>query len=443
MFRVLSAALLSSAATAAWAEEISFDWSAEHRTRYESLSGQFRNGFDGSDQAIVMRTLIAGEATAGILTLGGELQDSRAYLDDEGSAIGVNVVDAAEILQAYLAIDLADASGADAASLTLGRQTLDIGSGRLVGRQNFRNTINAFTGARWRWAKGENGWEAFVVVPIEKRPSSTDGIRDNVIQIDKENDDVLLWGVFHSRGGLPFGATAEAYYYGLDYEAEGFAPDQTLHTPGFRVLTKPKVNALDVEIEGALQFGDRESLVLPSLATETLDVFAQYAHVEIGFTYDARFTPRVSVVYDFASGDENSADGDYERFNGLFGPVVGDFGPTDIFTAFGRENISSPGLKIEGSHTDKAKAFVRYRAFFLDAPADAWVRAGVRDLSGGSGDLVGHQVDARAQWTVIPDRVSMAAGGAVLARGPFALDAATGDKDPVSYFGYVEATLRF
>ena len=443
MFRVLSAALLSSVASVASAQEISFDWSAEHRTRYQSLSDQFRNNLDGSDQAIVLRTLIAGEAKAGIITLGGEFQDSRSYLDDEDSAVGTNVVNAAEILQAYLALDLTEASGADEASLTFGRQTIDLGSRRLVGRQRFRNTINAFPGARWSWAKGDASWDAFVFVPVEKRPFSADGRKDNVIQIDKENDDVLFWGVFYSREGLPSDVMAEAYYFGLDFEAEGFATDQTLHTPGFRVRTKPKVNALDLESEGVLQLGDRESVVLPSLATETLDVFAQYAHVELGFTYDARFTPRVSVIYDFASGDENSADGDFGRFNGLFGPVVGDFGPTDIYTAFGRENISSPGFKIEGTHADKAKAFVRYRAFFLDAPADAWVRAGVRDLTGGSGDLAAHQVDARAEWTVIENRVSMATGGAVLARGPFARDAAAGDKDPDSYYGYFEVTLRF
>ncbi|MEO1309744.1 MAG: alginate export family protein [Pseudomonadota bacterium] len=450
MIRALPAAasLCVLTVSAAAAQEIAVEWSAEHRTRYQSLSGQFRNGLPGSDQALTLRTLLAGEASSGRFSIGGEFQDSRSYFDDEGSATNSNIVNAAEILQAYVAVDASGLGGADEARLTVGRQTIQIGSGRIVGRNGFRNAINAFTGAFWEWEKGDAAWKAFFTAPIERRPLGLEDVVDNVIQIDKESEDALFWGVFHSRSDLPHGVTGEIFYYGFDDSPEDPRPEQTLHTPGFRIFTAPAVNRLDFEVEGMVQLGSIETVQLPTSVLTEQDVFAQYAHFEAGFTYDARFSPRVSIVYDFASGDSDPTDNEFGRFNGLFSPVAGDFGPTDIYTPFGRENLSSPGLKIEAKDGSRSSGFIRYRAFFLDEPADAWVRGFIQDPNGGSGDLIGHQADARVRYSPIPGRLRFEAGGAVLARGPYAIDTADGGfapeaPDPVSYYSYFDAVLSF
>ncbi|MFZ4122344.1 MAG: hypothetical protein ACOYKM_11850 [Caulobacterales bacterium] len=79
------------------------DWLSirgETRARYETLSGQFRARGTGGDQILVFRTLALGEADTGPITLGLELQDSRAYLDDSGTPLTTTIVNPLDVLQA-------------------------------------------------------------------------------------------------------------------------------------------------------------------------------------------------------------------------------------------------------------------------------------------------------------------------------------------------------
>ncbi|MEO0712760.1 MAG: alginate export family protein, partial [Pseudomonadota bacterium] len=109
--------------------------SGEARIRYESLGEQFRAGGSGGDQLLAMRTLLLAEAETGTWTLGIEMQDSRTYLDDDGTPLSSSFVNTLEPLQLYAKRD------AFGGTLKLGRQTLDIASRRFVERNDFRNTI--------------------------------------------------------------------------------------------------------------------------------------------------------------------------------------------------------------------------------------------------------------------------------------------------------------
>ena len=71
------------------------DWlsiSGEVRARYETLDGQFRSGRTGGDQGLFLRSLLKLEAQKDGYVLGGELQDSRSYLTDSGSAISSSYI---------------------------------------------------------------------------------------------------------------------------------------------------------------------------------------------------------------------------------------------------------------------------------------------------------------------------------------------------------------
>lgn len=442
MFRCVAAAsalfVMSSEASAG--PDVRFELNAEHRTRYQSMEGRFRSGAVGSDQNIAQRTLIGAELGIGRIIIGGELQDSRAYLTDDGSALSTVLVNAAEPLQAYLAIDASGLGGADEARLTLGRWTEKIGSGRFISPNQFRNTVNGFSGALWTWRKEETEWKAFLSVPVDRRPNDFDALLDNEIQIDDESDEQIVWGLFHRRP-LPAGLTGDLFYFGFDEDANSATGlDRTLHTPGFRLATKPAVNAIDFEVEAALQFGSTRDVTIPN-AVEA-DVFAQVVHAEIGFTYDAPWNTRVAIEYDFASGDEEPG-GDVQTFDNLFGPIRANFGPTDIYAAVGRDNISSPAMKFTVTPDEKSDGLLRYRAFFLDEPTAPWPRAGVVDPTGASGDFIGHQVDARARYRIIPGRVMVEAGGAILIKGPYALDVPGATGDPAVYYGYADIVLSF
>lgn len=121
--------------------------SFEHRTRYESVDNQFRALGTGGDQVIAFRTLALLEATFASWRVGGEFMDSRLALDDSGTPIDTTQVDEAELLQAYAAWNTKNLLGSYlSAEFKGGRQTIDLGSRRLVARNSFRNTINSFTG---------------------------------------------------------------------------------------------------------------------------------------------------------------------------------------------------------------------------------------------------------------------------------------------------------
>src|SRR5690606_1151621 len=123
------------------------------------------------------------------------------------------------------------------------------------------------------------------------------------------------------------------------------ARNRRLYTPGFRLLRAPAAGALDFEIEGASQFGEIRQTASP--ASPDLDVDAQTLHADIGYTFDAAWSPRLEFGYDYASGEEDATDGEWNRFDALFGPRRGDWGPSGIYGPLSRVNISSPNVRVE------------------------------------------------------------------------------------------------
>jgi len=159
--------------------------------------------------------------------------------------VGTSVVNAAELLQAYADLQLAGPL-AGRSQLRAGRMSLDMGSRRLVARNRFRNTINGFTGIRWRW-QGQDASElqAFWLLPVRRRPSDPKKTRDNEVRFDDESLNVQFWGV--SAGGrLPGSNRLELYVYGLHEEDENNRPTRN------RRALHPRISALESSREGAI-----------------------------------------------------------------------------------------------------------------------------------------------------------------------------------------------
>lgn len=137
-------------------------------------------------------------------------------------------------------------------------------------------------------------------------------------------------------------------------------------------------------------------------------------------------------------------DDDNGRFDTLFGARRFEFGPTGIWGAFARSNISSPGYRLIIKPHETVSAFIAHRLFWLAQSKDAWTTANVRDVTGQSGDFIGHQIEASVQWQVIPKNITLEAGWAHLVKGEFAEDApnAPVDTDDSNYF-YAQTVLQF
>ncbi len=423
-------------------EELSI--SATVRARVEGIDGQFRPSPAAADSLFSLRTTLAIEYDAGPVRFGGELWDARAYGEGPTSSITTSDVNALELVQAYARIELGDGrKGAKGGHgmLTLGRQTMDIGSRRLVARNRFRQTTNGFTGANLEWTtQGGTRLQAFWTMPQIRRPDDAQGLRDNRVKVDLETTRVQFFGA-HATLRHVLGGTLETYGYRLA-EQDGdnrLTRNRRLWTLGARTFVRPAAGKWDHDVEGAYQFGTARRSAAAADRT-ALDVGAWFLHAEAGYTLKTGWKPRLAALFDAASGDGDRA-GHYGRFDTLYGARRFDFGPTALYGALQRTNIISPGLRLEAEPDKRSDVMLSYRAMWLENPRDAFATTGVRDAKGASGRFAGHQAEARVRHWLVPALLQAEAGGAVLFKQGFLRDAPNAPASGNSVYGYFDLTL--
>lgn len=425
--------------------------SGETRARYESLQGQFRAGRTGGDQGLYTRTLVLAEVDAGPVTLGAEMQDSRAWGTDSGSPLTASLVNPADLMQAYVRFatpDPFDAAGK--AVLKLGRQTLDIGSRRVMERVEFANVISSFTGAYWSTRQpGGHEIHALIVVPVSFRPTDQASLLDNRPQGDEEEWGRTIWGVHYRRANalpaLASGVWAEASLYGFrDEDRDDLqTPDRRYLQPNLRLFRAPAANRRwSFDLDVFHRSGTRRGTSTPADRRD-LDVAAWKFHANIGYQFDAPWSPLIRLDWDYASGDDEPTDASFDQYERLIGSRRTDLGNTGIHGPFQYQNINAPGGRIEVRPTARLDARVAYKAAHLASARDGWAGAGVRDPSGHSGTFLGHAFDWRARYWLAPERVRLEVGGALLLRGAFAKSAPNAARAGDSVYGYGQVTATF
>lgn len=399
------------------------------RARYETIDGQVRPGLPASETVYTLRSTLFAEYRRGPLRFGGELYDSRAYGADPGSAVSTNEVNALEPVQAYVAADIAEPFG-EKSKLTVqaGRFTMNLGSRRLVAVDDYRNTTNGYTGLRADLGlAGGLAATAFVTAPQVRLPDAPAAVLDNAQELDRESDDLVIWGALVARPLA--GMAVEAGYYGLREEDAPGRPtrDRDLSTLSVRVVRNPSAGAIDFEIEAMGQTGDISASA--AAAAAKLRVSASFLHAEAGYQFTDPWKTNVSLEYDRASGDDGGPD--YGRFDTLFGMRRADLAPSGLYNAIGRANLQAPGVRVEVTPIARLDAFIAWRRLALDSSTDSFSTTGVRDATGASGRDAGDQIDARVRYWLIPGSLRFEADYVRLARGPFLTSApnapATGD----------------
>ena len=413
----------------------------KYRARFESLENQFRAGGSGNDQILVQRTNLLTELNFTDWKLAVEVMDSRQSHADSSTSLSTGIVNPLDVLQAYVQFNHSDLFGLGAESnVKVGRFTMDIGSRRFVVRNRYRNTINAFTGIDAQWTQ-DNGQtlRAFYTLPVHRRPNDVEKLLDNDTESDDQDTEVKFWGLYYALPNSTFArwqSHAELFYFGLDENDTHNRPtrNRELQTFGGRMFKKPAVDQFDYQLETAFQFGESRSSTAAS-NREDLDHFAHFQHAEVGYSFATKWSPRLAVQFDYASGDDNPTDDDNERFDALFGAPRFDYGPTSIYRAFSRSNLISPGIRLSLKPSSNLSLMLAHRGFWLADKNDAWVAARVQDSSGSSSRFIGQQSEIRLRWDVVPKNIRLEVGGAYLFKGEFAEDApnASDEGDP-SYF---------
>ncbi len=417
-----------------------------HRTRYEHLFDQPRAGAPGEDAGLALRTTVRAEVGPESFSVGLELIDSRLHFTDENTPLDTSHIDPVDVLRAYVALAVPDV-GLRGATLRAraGRLTMDLGSRRLVARNGFRNTINAFGGVDLEWiSPARDAVRVFAVVPVNRLPATRAQLADHAIELDREVAGAILFGVWVAPRPLPGDVRTEAYALGLhERDADPLVPtrDRRIVTPGVRVFRPPGRGRVDLDLEVIGQLGVSRASLDPLDVTD-LDHLALFAHAAVGYALDLSWLLRAEAMLDYASGDASPDDRAQGRFDSLFGGRRFDLGPAGLYGLLSRGNLLSPGVRVETAPHPLFDAFVVYRLVWLAEARDAWPATGLRDPSGGSGDFVGHQLEARARVR-FAGSLGVEVGYAQLFRGPFAIHAPRADVggDPIYLYAAIDVEL--
>ena len=409
------------------------DLGIENRTRFESYDHPWRTnqkiGAGRTDPQIALRSRIrielGGQNPLRVLFEG---QDARAFMDnDSGDFRDTTSVNEWDILQLLGLLTTENILGTGLRTdFHFGRMTLDFGRRRFIARNDFRNTTNAFDGFHWQIGR-DKIWRvrAFLVEPV---------IRDDV-SLDKQNTHSLFWGTYAESVLTPW-FTWNAYYFGLNDQASSVATQRTYSTFGGRIYKSPAHGELDYEVESAWQIGTRG----------VTDHFAHFQHLDIGFTFNLPWSPRILFHYDYASGDRTPTDNTDQRFDTLFGARRFEYMPSGIFGPFFRTNLNGAGWRMILQPATGWKIQVKQRFWFLAQSKDSFGSSGLRDPTGHAGTNLGSDVEFRVQW-IINQNVDFDVGydhwfkGSYFDKLPNSADLPQGGHKDTDYF-YLSMRIR-
>ncbi len=411
--------------------------SASARLRLESIDGQFRPApAPETDTMVSLRTEIAARYDAGAVRFNAEIWDARAWGQDARSSANTSEVNAVELVEANVEVPLGGKS-----VLKLGRYTLDLGNRRMMARQRFRNTTNAFTGAHLLLDGGAGRkLDLVFTLPHQRLPDDVDGILADRVTVDRENFDVVFFGAHGTLANVA-GGTLQPYAFGL-IERDGkmlATANRRIGTLGARHFAKPAPGKWDHDLEGAVQFGKARRT---SAATDRadLDVVAWFIHADVGYTLAGGWAPRVVAMFDAASGDGGKP-GKFTRFDTLYSARRFEFGPNGLYGPFRRSNIVSPSARLEVTPSQRTDAFIAWRTAWAENRRDQFASTGVRDASGASGSLGAHQIEGRIRHWIVPGLLQADAGAALLLKRGLLRDAPNAPASDNTRYGYIDLTL--
>lgn len=391
----------------------------EQRTRYDYFDDNYQDDLDRDEPfQLRSRAFLGVQDIIDPLRLGVEFQDSREFNNEMPGT--TSNVDENDFLQAFAELYFADALGPrEPLSFQVGRFSVDYADRRLVARNGFRNTTNAFDGFRLRAGDRNSIWEleVFAFQPVAIRQ----------LRPDRGNEEQWFYGIVGAwRGWAPL-AIFEPYYFILDQDNKGWnAADTELHTFGLHTYGDIGRSGFDYDLDGSFQCGKTEGLTQRAFAT----------HVELGYTFAHAWKPRVATWLNYASGDHNPNDSVDETFNRLFGSSNRLYGFTDYFIW---SNMIQPSIGISAQPTDKTRVNAIYRTVWLASDTDAWSRGDRVDPTGQSGDFIGQEIDMFVEQR-ITDHWVIEVGYGHFMPGNFVRN--TGDSPDSDRF-YVQSTLSF
>ena len=278
------------------------DLGFEQRSRYELRDNDLRRDQQVTDHPLLLRT----RAYLGIKNIldpfrfAVEIQDSRRYFSQfDADNRDVNEV---EPIQAYAELHFKQGLGKNRPlSIKAGRMAFELLDRRLIARNEWRNTTNTFQGARVSLGEDQNDWSADLLAlqPLERLKT----------HLDRPVEEQWFFGAIGNWRGWSDWITLQPYYLGLVQEHDLGVADRDIHTVALRAFGPAGKTGFDYDVSGLYQFGEVDD--------QTHNAWA--ATVDLGYTFEHAWKPRVGVFFGYVTGDRNPDDQQDNRFDRLFG----------------------------------------------------------------------------------------------------------------------------
>ncbi len=419
------------------ASAFDFQFGGEIRERYESRDHTtFTQSGDSLSYLASRIRLNAGVQVNPDIEAFIQIQDSRLFGAESSTAGNSQNID---LHQGYFTVK----NLYGPLSLKVGRQEIVFGDQRLVGNFGWSNIGRSFDGIRatysteqadvdlWYTKVAEtNGGSITNADPIVVGTGGTTGVASN------DQDFLGIYGTIKMFKGQ----SIEPYVLYLRDRRNASltaltapaAADQGRYTLGGRYAGKCAEESIDYAFEGGYQTGviQKQSISAFAFAGKT------------GVTLLQPYAVRAGFEVDYASGDDNLADGKFKTFENLFPTNHPLYGFMDLV---GWRNMQDFRVSFGGKPTPKTWLGMDYHWFFLANKNDNWYRASgavyFATPSGNTENRIGQELDLVARAT-IKEKLVLEAGYGHFFRGAYLeknFAATSKDQD----WGYVQGTVSF
>ncbi|MGH9789473.1 MAG: alginate export family protein [Candidatus Acidiferrales bacterium] len=426
-----------------WSERVEFGvelrWRPEFRDNSDLKSADDFDYFWGQRVRAYLRLQLHPHLSAYVQ--GQDVWLFGAERDKVPHSLGVN------LYQAYL--DWRPA-GSELWELRAGRQELIYGEERLVGAFGWDNVGRSFDAARLRYRRGAWSSDFFWGRLVDVRRAGAPHRAGN-------QD---LYGVYLTRAPKEAPHRTEFYSFfvrdGLRTVGEQpLEPAQAVRilTVGFRRVHQPKAG-WRYSVEHAWQFGERgpdSHRAAMLIASGGYAWGGRWPRTQAPRGAGAKvlgslsdwvrgWQPRLGFEYDFATGDNNPADGDSREYNNLFPTNHPYYGYADLA---GLRNLHDFRFTAAARPHPKVTIEADYHRFLLAARRGPWKNAGGRvlgfDPTGAAGRDLGQEVDFTVRFP-LQQHLNLLAGYSFFLPGRFA---ETMRGPETHHFGYIQTTVKF
>jgi hypothetical protein len=261
---------------------------------------------------------------------------------------------------------------------------LAFGDERLIGNANWLNTARSFDGVHGIYRHSGYRVDLFATRVVRLQDS----------EFDWSTGGNNFYGIYGGIEKLVPKATVEPYF--LWRRQSGLKTE--LGTPGisnFGTVGVRWVGKLPAEFDYGIEM-DRQA---GSLGTDSIGAWA--GHWVVGkMLSKTRFKPRISVEYNYASGDRNPTDGSRGTFDQLYATAHDKYGLAD---QVGWKNIRNARVGLDLKLAKKWSFTERYDAWWLADPHDALYAASnavvAKNAAGTAGRFVGQELDSVLGYT--------------------------------------------